>query len=68
MFKHHTSLPPVACPLGTYNADGEVCAVKVIPREAVPVIDALVHEVDILRSLDHHQVMRYVDNCYEAEI
>lgn len=33
---------------------------KVVPREAVPDIDALMHEVDILRNLHHYQVIRYV--------
>lgn len=43
-------------------AGGEICAVKVIPRQAVPDIDALVHEVDILRRLDHKQITRSVDD------
>lgn len=40
---------------------------KVIPREAVPDIYALKHEVDILRRLNHYQVMRSVDDLLEYQ-
>ncbi|CAM9791435.1 unnamed protein product [Ectocarpus fasciculatus] len=43
---------------GTHKPDGEVFAVKVISRDAVKDMDGLAQEVDTLRRLDHHQVVR----------
>ena len=59
--KRHRPLPAIVCLLGMFKPDGEVYAVKVIPREAVPDVYTLKHEVDILRRLNHHQVMRSVE-------
>lgn len=47
-------------PIGTHKPDGEVVAVKVMSRKVASDEAALTQEVDILRSLDHHQVVRYV--------
>ncbi|CAM9786347.1 unnamed protein product [Ectocarpus sp. 6 AP-2014] len=52
---------------GTHKPDGEVLAVKVISRDAVKDMDALAQEVDTLRRLDHHQVVRFIDFYEEPQ-
>lgn len=54
----HVYLILHACPLGTYKATGETCAVKVIRRESISDPQSLAQEVEILRKLDHPQVVR----------
>lgn len=51
---------PVLTVTGTHRPDGEVFAVKVMSRDAFADADveALAREVDILRRLDHQQVVR----------
>ncbi|CAM9648716.1 unnamed protein product [Ascophyllum nodosum] len=45
---------------GTFKEDGEPCAIKVMDRRhVVGDLDALFHEVSILRSLQHHQIVRW---------
>ncbi|CAN0455948.1 unnamed protein product [Ectocarpus sp. 12 AP-2014] len=52
---------------GTHKPDGEVLAVKVISRDAVKDMDSLAQEVDTLRRLDHHQVVRFIDFYEEPQ-
>ncbi|CAB1106924.1 unnamed protein product [Ectocarpus sp. CCAP 1310/34] len=52
---------------GTHKPDGEVLAVKVVSRDAVKDMDSLAQEVDILRRLDHHQVVRFIDFYEEPQ-
>ncbi|CAM9138340.1 unnamed protein product, partial [Hapterophycus canaliculatus] len=54
---------------GTHKPDGNIFAVKVMSRDAFgdADVEALAREVDILRRLDHHQVVRFIDFYEEPQ-